>query len=45
MFMKNGQVEAFGPRQEVMARLARAGMHGAAPLRPQQVIPDSAVRP
>ncbi len=36
LFLRNGLVEQFGPRQEVMARLARLGIAGAAP-RPQAV--------
>lgn len=37
LFLQNGRVEAFGPRQEVMARLARLGVRGVIPARPQAV--------
>jgi ABC-type protease/lipase transport system fused ATPase/permease subunit len=38
LFLKEGRVEVFGPRQEALARLGRAGVYsaGAAP-RPQAV--------
>lgn len=35
LLLRDGRVEAFGPRQDVMTRLGRGGLHSLGPARPQ----------